>query len=71
MQDPTFCRILVKVGEINISILRRLFNLIALRMAKTLWGFDHSECNKVYNEFVVYLLLSFLRLLLWNVLTYS
>ena len=70
MQDPTFCRILVKVGEINISVLRMLFNPIALRMAKALWSFGHSECNKV-NEFVVYLLLSFLRLLLWNVLTYS
>ena len=24
-----------------------LFNPIALRMAKTLWSFGHSECNKV------------------------
>ena len=26
------------------------FNPIALRMAKTLWSFGHSECNRVNNS---------------------
>ena len=26
---------------------RLLFNSLALRMAKTLWSFSHSECNRV------------------------
>ena len=28
-------------------------NLIALRMAKTLWSFGHSECNRLRSQFVV------------------
>ena len=31
-----------------------LFNPIALRMAKTLWSFGHSECNRVKNIMVCY-----------------
>ena len=27
------------------------FNAIALRMAKTLWSFGHSECNRAPIEF--------------------
>ena len=28
-----------------------IFNPIALRMAKTLWSFGHSECNRVKGSF--------------------
>ena len=33
-------------GYFEISV----FNPIALRMAKTLWSFGHSECNSVHSE---------------------
>ena len=36
---------------IQISLLRSLFYPFALRMAKTLWSFGHSECNRVKRNF--------------------
>ena len=31
----------------NIYLVKENFNPIALRTAKTLWSFGHSECNRI------------------------
>ena len=37
----------------NIRRIRTIINPITLRMAKTLWSFGHSECNRVkYSSFL-------------------
>ena len=36
-----------KINTLQTSILRKLFNLIVLRTAKTLRSFGRSECNRV------------------------